>query len=321
MTGATGTIGSEVVDKLSHRHRVVRIGRGTQDIRWDLREPLSDEARGAFQTADVVVHAAADTRLHGGSRLEQVNVDAVRTLVMSLLAARARPRLIYISSAFAAAQNGAVHNNPYERSKRAAEDIVVDSGLEYSVVRPSLVIGESGTGRIKRFSGVYSLMRMLRLGLVPAIPGFDTTRVDLVPVDIVAQLITEAVDGLHEGDIITVASGPAAPTLAELVETLFDTLEDRAPDEAFDRPKFVTPDVYHRLFRPLVWPELSPAQRVLLETVEIFLPYFAVDHVFDGTLALTSDLVLETWRASVSFWLDSESHGPARGRSVWAPSR
>jgi hypothetical protein len=117
--------------------------------------------------------------------------------------------------------------------------------------------------------------------------------------------------------VVGATSGPAAPTLGALVDTVYEVLDDEL-DERVDRPRFVKPDVYHRLFRPVVEEELSPAQRVLLDTVEIFLPYFERDHVFPSHVALRPEAVLGAWRAATRWWLRDAGGGQARGRVVWA---
>lgn len=321
VTGATGAVGAAVVDALQARgHRVVTVGRTTADVWWDLRESLPAEAAAAFRAADVIVHAAADINLADSyDDLRRINVDAVAELVQAAGAAPRPPRLVHVSSAYAG-QPGDGPSNGYERTKAEAESVVLASPLQASILRPSLVMGRSSDGTIHRFSGVYIFIRMLRLGLIPAIPGFSAVGVDVVPVDVVAQQAVERVEDPASHGVVAVTSGATAPSIEQLVTTACDVFDERG-ETRMDRPKFVTPEVYHRLFRPLIVDKLSPAQKLMLETVEIFLPYFERDHVFDSDLAFTTEQLLDIWRKSVARWLDETDNHATRGRVVWAKRR
>jgi nucleoside-diphosphate-sugar epimerase len=318
MTGATGAVGGALLDAFLERgHTVITIGhRGA--VHWDLRETLPRRVAEAFESVDVIVHAAADIGLaESYPDLYRVNVGAVQELVKAATAAPRPPRLVHVSSAFAQPRRGTGHNNGYEQSKWEAESVVLGSELDASILRPSLVIGSRADGAISRFSGIYIFIRMLRLGLVPAIPGFNEVGVDVIPVDAVAAQAVEEVERPSGRRILRITSGAAAPRLEELVATACDVFDARS-QEKVDRPKFVTPEVYHRLFRPLIMSKLSPAQRVLLETVEIFLPYFEHDHVFESDLVFSRAELLETWKKSVDRWLDETNNNSTRGRAVWA---
>jgi len=317
ITGASGAIGRSVCQELlEHGHNTVTLGHQA-DIRWDLNDRLPREAAAAIESADVVLHAAADIRLSATyENLYRVNVAAVADMVELISELDRRPRLLYMSSAFAEPGPDGGHNNGYERTKAEAESLIAASGLEATVMRPSLVMGSRADGSIRRFSGIYIFIRMLRLGLVPAIPGFSQVGVDLIPVDVVARETVAEIEKPSGRPVVGITSGPAAPSLEELVSTACDIFE--AHGEAVDRPKFVTPDSYHRLFRPLVESRLSPAQRVMLETVEIFLPYFEQDHVFASDMQFSRAEIMDVWKKSVEWWLGETSSTATRGRVVWA---
>jgi nucleoside-diphosphate-sugar epimerase len=318
VTGATGAVGAAVVEALIARgHSVVTVGRAA-DVRWDLREALPPQAAEALTTADVIVHAAANINLADSYEdLHRVNVGAVDEMVQTVAATPLPPRLVHISSAYAEQSGDDVPSNGYERTKAEAETVVLESPLQACILRPSLVMGRSADGAIHRYSGVYIFIRMLRLGLIPAIPGFSEVGVDIVPVDAVVQQAVEQVEDPASRGIVAITSGAAAPSIEKLVTTACDVF-DRSGEGRVDRPKFVTPEVYHRLFRPLIIDKLSPAQKLMLETVEIFLPYFERDHVFASDLAFTTGQLLEIWKKSIMRWLDETyTHTPS-GRVVWA---
>jgi nucleoside-diphosphate-sugar epimerase len=317
MTGASGAVGGAIADTLAERgHTMTTVGRGAGDLRWDLREPLPPPVARAIARADVVVHAAADINLAASyADLYRVNVGAVKELV-----ATNPSRLVHVSSAFAETSSGGKPSNGYERTKNEAENIVGGAPIDGVSLRPSLVIGRTSDGSIRRFSGVYIFIRMLRLGLIPAIPGYARVGVDVVPVDAVAEQAAKEIEQPSGASVIPITSGRAAPSVEDLVTTACDVFDARTGEKT-DRPKFVMPDVYHRLFRHLIMDKISPAQKVMLETVEIFLPYFECDHIFESSLSFSKTDLLMTWRKSVERWLDETGYHSARGREVWARRR
>lgn len=326
LTGATGAVGAAVRQLLEQLGcRPVIVGRHEDvSVRWDLEEPLSAEAARALRTADLVIHCAADVRLDKRNEVVQrINTEAVGELVSALTAAPLPPRLVHVSTAFVDTGDEGFHN-PYELSKHRAEQIVTGSGLHGAIVRPSLVIGRTSDGSIPRFSGIYTLVRLAIKGMVPAMPVPPDLLIDLVPVDLVAEVIVDAartsLDPSHRGMPVRVAaSGRAAPT----VQTMFDIGHDAASrrlGQTFPTPPLVDPEAYHRLFRPLMMPELSGGQRMLIEALEVFLPYFTADHAFDDTvLRLEPEQVADTWRRSVDHWLDVTKTRPVTNSRAWSP--
>ncbi len=83
-------------------------------------------------------------------------------------------------------------HNTYEAAKAEAERVVwaEGDGLPITVHRPSMVVGETGSGRVIHFQVFYHLCEFLSgvrtFGIMPALGG---TRLDIVPVDWVAKAI------------------------------------------------------------------------------------------------------------------------------------
>ena len=329
LTGASGAVGGTVRRLLEAQGcRLEIIGRrGVTAARWDLREPLPADAARVLGSVDLVVHCAADISLgQGGRSTGRVNVDALRELTDVLAAAPRSPRLVHVSTAFVDTGHDGDHRNPYERSKQRSEQIVRASGLHGAIVRPSLVIGDRVAGGISRFSGVYTLLRLGAQGMVPAVPVDGDLLIDLVPVDLVAEVILDQVrtalsDGCRDMPVSIAASGTAAPTVRSLFEMALEIFSRRT-GRPFPVPPFVNPDTYQRLFRPLLLPELSGGQRLLIDALEVYLPYFTADHTFEATvLRLEPGEVAETWRRSVEYWLDHSNVRPTPRSAAWSPRR
>ncbi|MDG4794543.1 SDR family oxidoreductase [Micromonospora sp. WMMD1082] len=181
---------------------------------------LADELGGCERA--LVVHAAANTAWTLAlPEAVRANVVATRNVSELARATARRARLIYVSSAFTHTTDW-IYRNSYEESKALAERMLrVDyPDLATSVFSCSLVVGDSGTGAITRFHGIYPLIAAIERFDLPVVPGEAANRIDIVPVDWVADellgLMVDVRAGATPRDVVA-AAGDAAPTLTELV--------------------------------------------------------------------------------------------------------
>ena len=104
-----------------------------------------------------VVNSAGAVHYHDIEALQQSSIDLVNDLLAAAKEARVT-RFIHISTAFAQgyADEPAAEAlfaepvgdpTPYTRFKRRAEWLVAESGAPFLILRPSIVIGDSGDGR------------------------------------------------------------------------------------------------------------------------------------------------------------------------------
>lgn len=221
VTGATGWIGRHLVPRLlawdadlvllvrSPDARVPAHPR-VRLVRGDVAEPglgldAQDLATLDASSLDHVFHLAAIYDLEeDAQRLHAVNVEGTRHL-LALLAGGFAGVLHHVSSIAAAGdfdrkfreddlEKHQRFPTAYHRSKYDSEKLVRDSGLRFRVYRPSAVVGHSATGEMPRLDGPYYLFRAvhkLRAVLPPwvTLPGLDPGRVNMVPVDFVADAI------------------------------------------------------------------------------------------------------------------------------------
>ncbi len=186
VTGATGFVGPHVVRALAAEGRkvvaVARPGRpveaiegpGVRVARADLNDPASlvEAARGAV----AMVHLAAATDVSDETVNRRLNVDGVRHVVEACRAAGV-PRLVAFSSHCA----GRPLRDAYGRTKLEGEAVVRESGLAWTLLRPTMICGPGS----KEFETFLTLVR--RLPVVPVIgPGTFLLRPcaleDVVPV-------------------------------------------------------------------------------------------------------------------------------------------
>ena len=153
VTGATGFVGRVVVQALRNEGFAVRAlardaakaydalpsaGDGTEIIVGDVfskdtRQRLMHGASAAAHLIGIRVERA------GGVTFERLHVDATRAVVESAVAAGAS-RFVHMSAL------GTRPDAPsaYHRTKFDAEQIVRDSGLAWTILRPSLILGAGG---------------------------------------------------------------------------------------------------------------------------------------------------------------------------------
>ena len=188
VTGATGFIGSHLLDRLMECNDEIRIfaQRGKENARivqdrvevcyGDLNDRASLEA--AVDGVDRVLHCAARTGPWGPkTEYEIANVHGLKTLVDAAMAAGVQ-RIVHVSSV-------TVHGvdvrgtadettplrgglDPYSRSKVAGEQLlqqlIRDKGAPVTIVRPGLVYGPRDTGSFGRFAALIEHGKMVVIG-------------------------------------------------------------------------------------------------------------------------------------------------------------
>lgn len=196
LTGATGFVGRHLLAALRDAHSSAATP--ARAVTLLLRDPaaLSQQARpaewqtvrcdlargpvpvGAIPTGSVVVHLAAATGRLSPAVMREVNVEGTRRLVAASVAAGAS-HLIFVSSVAAGFADRRWYH--YAEAKREAEAIVANSGLAYTIVRPTMVFG---TG-----SPVQKGLESLALGGAPIVLGTGEVQVQPIHVDDLAQLL------------------------------------------------------------------------------------------------------------------------------------
>lgn len=148
ITGGTGFVGSHLAMRLvAEGHHVVLISRATfrQDMLLKdspnvtrVASDLSDTGvlASAFAGCDAVAHCAGINRELGTQTYQHVHIDGTRNVVEAVQKAGV-PRIALMSFLRARAACG----SPYHESKWAAEEIVRESGLDYTIVKAGMVYG------------------------------------------------------------------------------------------------------------------------------------------------------------------------------------
>lgn len=222
VTGGTGFVGRHVCRALIARGYVprllVRVGSEEKippDIRERCRVTLGDvtnreSVENAVQCVDAVVHLVGIIREvpSNGITFEKLHVAATRNIVWAAQRWEAT-RFIHMS-ALGVGPEGVT---PYLETKRQAEEIVRDSGLQYTIFRPSVIFGEGD-----HFIG--ELARLLpRLPFVPVV-GDGAYRLQPVYAGDVARGFAEALLRPKTAGRTFEVGGPGLFTYDELLDAI-----------------------------------------------------------------------------------------------------
>jgi long-chain acyl-CoA synthetase len=267
----------------THRHRVEAYAADLTAPGLGLDQKLRE--RLAWRV-DTIVHSAASVSFT--LPLEEaraINVEGTRrVLEFAELAQRSGGlrRYGHISTAYVAGNHtgrfsecdldvGQGFRNSYERSKFEAEQLVRShTGLPTTILRPSIVVGDSRSGWTAAFNVLYWPLRAFARGLFTAVPAIPSAPVDVVPVDYVADAIyslCEADGGA--GETYHLTAGPSASTMGEIAQLA---------SRYFRRPlpKVLPPAEFEAL-------ERGAAESSALDAGRVYFPYFSIGTVFDQT--------------------------------------
>ncbi len=146
-----------------------------------------------------VVHCAAETRImKSREELWQINVRGTENAIAFAQHIGGNTcRFAHISTAYVAgATSGTVmedaplthkFNSLYEESKAEAERIVRQSDLQWLILRPGMIVGNSTTGRTRNFNTVYYVLKLILQGKMRVLPVSPHQTVNIVPADYVAR--------------------------------------------------------------------------------------------------------------------------------------
>jgi len=190
VTGASGFIGTALAPRLLAAGHLLRLmirrppeappAPGAEVVSGDLTSPES--LRAAVAGADAVIHLGAATSV---GRLDpalayRVNVGGASALIETCRAAGCR-RVVVLSTQHVHLRRCGV----YGRTKRIADTLFADSGLDVTILRPSLVYGPGSRGVFVKLAGL-----VRRLPVIPVI-GPGTWELRPVYLDDVVTLIVE----------------------------------------------------------------------------------------------------------------------------------
>jgi long-chain acyl-CoA synthetase len=277
------------------------IGGRIEVLCGDISQPhlgLSDaEYDGLVRRVTHVIHTAADLRLNAPiDELRITNVQGTANLLELARAAHRDHGLVrfsHVSTAYVAGgRSGPVpeealtaaygFSSAYERSKYEAE-LLVDAAkaeLPISVLRPGMIVGDSRTGAIKTFNTFYFPLRLYLTGKLRVVPASPRSRVNLVPVDYVAEATVSLTFEPRAAGLNFHLTSPSEllPTAGELVAFVREWARERL-DLELPRPLFLPLPVPLGRSQPGQAAERSGGGT--FHELMALLPYFSERHHFE----------------------------------------
>lgn len=224
VTGASGFVGSYAVPELIDAgHRVVALVRDEEAARAVLRRlPADRHTRVEFRTGDVndpdmlpealeevdgILHLVAIPRDRGdGQELMRVNTVGTQNMVEAARTAGVR-RFVHLGG-LGVADDPDLH---FARSKARGEQVVAESGLDWTILKPSLLWGP----RDGFFNIVAGLARMSPV-VIP-VPGRGRARFQPLAVTDLARIVRLCFEWPSTAGQTYELGGPAYWTYREIV--------------------------------------------------------------------------------------------------------
>lgn len=259
-------------------------------LEGDLEQPLPGinvrDAESVTERVDEIIHCASDTSLSARKReqVERTNVKGLQNLLNFVQESRCRAFHL-ISTAYVAGKAGGLcpenfgwveaFHNVYEETKFHAEQIAAkrcaQNGITLYVHRPSIVYGDSTSGKTLLFNALYYPIRTLhyfqrlytkdilenngkkakdmgvglnrngKLHLPVRIESLDASGVNLIPVDYFVRAFMAIRKEIPEGGVFHIVN-PRNTTIQQLVdytERFFQLAGIRTADrsEFINRPR------------------------------------------------------------------------------------
>ena len=249
--GGTGFVGRHVCEKLAAGgYRVTVLTRRRSNANHLQMLPMLDIAEGSAHDAasleplvagqDAVINLVAI--LHGTeAAFDKAHVQLPLALVKACDAAGQR-RIVHVSSL------GADPNAPsmYQRSKARGVAVLTSSGLDISIIRPSVIFGAED-----KFLNTFASLQKL----FPFIPlAGSTAKFQPVWVEDVASAIVKCIENTETIGQTYEACGPEVFTLKQLVQLA-------GQYSGHDKPVFGLPNALARIQAALM--ELAPGEPIM----------------------------------------------------------
>ena len=339
------------------RATLAALGIGPARVEWiagDVEQPglgltPYELARLAREVTEVY-HCAASTEfdlpLDAALRVNVAGTRHVSELALAAHRAGRLTRFVHVSTAYASGKGrGAIQaeelpdddprrfRNTYERTKAMAERelraLAAREGLPLTVLRPSIVVGDSRSGWTSNWNVLYFPMRLVAWRKTPFLSCGGRALLDCVPVDFVADAIL-ALGRRPDtvGRTLHLTAGDEVTTVHEVFERTCAAVRRR------EGP--ASPPIRTRLLGPLLFGLLALVIRLFgpaalrkgLANLASYVGYTRVSSTFDVTreraLLATEGLVCpprtEFLPRVIEFALEANFGKPARTRAA-APRR
>ena len=220
VTGGTGFIGSALLSRVaaSDVERVSALVRPGRALVPSPNLDRVDVVHGTLQDVDsyssalrgieVVLHLAAVTGNAHPAEYMNSNAEGTRLLLEQCRKYGVR-RIVHMSTIAVAIENRPHY--PYARSKELAEETIRKSGMNYVIIRPTIVLG--------RASPIWRALASVATSQLPIIPGTGRALIQPVWVDDVVDALT-GISSVPLPDTTLDLGGPEVLTFDNLLQKI-----------------------------------------------------------------------------------------------------
>jgi NADH dehydrogenase len=226
VTGATGFVGQALLNQLIRDKQPIAclLRPSSHERSWPAGQVRVDTGtlynlpslRVAMHKVDTVIHlvgAWRDLNDKTGETMEKVNYQGTANLVEAALDAGVR-HIIYLSHIHAD-RNSAY---PVLRTKGAAEEAIRSSGLNYTILRSSLIFGPGDA-----FTTTLAMLLKI-IPVVFPVTGEGKTRFQPIHVQDVARCLAGSVQAYHLEDAILDIGGPQHLSYNEVLSAVMEAI-------------------------------------------------------------------------------------------------
>ena len=272
-------------------------------VRGDITKPglglAPEDRQRVVVEVSRIVHSAASVRfdlsLEDARKHNYHGTSEVMALAQEIADTGRLERMGYLGTCYVAGDRtdvvtadeldvGQGFRNTYEQTKMESEKLVRGhwDRLPITVFRPSIIVGDSRTGKTQSFNVIYWPLQIYAKGLWPDffIGNLDAPS-DVVPVNFVSDALLYLMDqASSDGCCFPLAAGvDKCTTNRKIIELA---------SEFFDRPfpEIIPPEAFTEEERLRRYNQLKPTQRSMIRQGIQYLPYFCQSPLFDNSNTL-----------------------------------
>lgn len=279
LTGITGNLGFEIAHSLISRGveivPIIRRISSLKSLNFTIENAIEadlaiDSVNINLSGIDCIIHSAGSVHFEKSGDLNSKMMQTVIKIAKSL-----NVPIYHISTAFLWRELGSKEalRNHYEHDKYIAEELLSNSGIPHTIFRPSVLVGNSRTGKLINWTGYYILVSKFlesiqkngtEINRFPKLLGFS----DMVPVDEAAEIIAETVIQKKLNTLVYITN-PEPPKAQWVLDT---TLEFFGVQNKFDFLTMGFSD-YKNLQR-------TDGENILYNAGKYFSPYWSLSYNF-----------------------------------------
>ncbi len=253
-----------------------------------------------IRNTDYIIHAAAVVGIrHTRKQFWDVNVEGtehVLNFARRIQSDHPLKRFSHVSTAYVAGvRSGSIMEDSlensgfsslYEQSKFEGESLVTKAmdQIPVCVFRPSQIVGDSKTGMVKNFNTLYYPLKLYLKRQAHFFPSKKSMRVNMVPVDYVAQCIVRITYADEAAGKTFHLTAPASmqPTVGELIDAVRDWA-DKNLSIHLAKPLFLSLPFLSKIGASYNLSEHQSTKKNVLTNMLALSPYFTEDKTFDTT--------------------------------------